>query len=90
MASTVCSRFSWISLDWISHLANQVHLRVGVLESLLKLALRLDPSIFHIFEVIAHVLHLVLELAKVLVFSSLGFNHVWMGLSIISFKFTKL
>ena len=52
------------------------YLRVCVGESLLKLTFRLDTRIFHVFEVIAHVLHLVLELAEVLVFTSLGFNHV--------------
>ena len=52
-------------------------LRVGVGESLLKLALRLDTSVFHVLEVLGHVLHLVLEVSQIVVVSSLSLNHLF-------------
>ena len=50
-------------------------LRVCVGEALLKLAFGLDSGILHVFEVLAHILHLVLELAQVFIFTSFRFNH---------------
>lgn len=50
-------------------------LRVGVCESLFKLAFGLDPGILHVLEVLAHVLHLILQLMKVLVLSLLLLYH---------------
>ena len=50
-------------------------LRVCVGEALLELAFGLDSGILHVFEVLAHILHLVLELAQVFVFTSFRFNH---------------
>ena len=50
-------------------------LRVSVLEALLKLAFGLDSSILHVLEVLAHILHLVLELSQVLIFTFSRFNH---------------
>ena len=51
------------------------NLRVSVGEALLELALRLDPSILHVFEVLRHVLHLVLEVVKVAILPGRLFNH---------------
>ena len=53
-----------------------ISLRVCVGEALFKLAFRLDPGIFHVFEVLAHVLHLVLEVTQVFIFTLFGFNHI--------------
>jgi hypothetical protein len=52
-------------------------LRVSVGEALLELALGLDTSIFHIFEVLCHVLHLVFEKVQVLIFSFLSLDHFY-------------
>ena len=50
-------------------------LRVCVGEALLELAFGLDSGILHVFEVLAHILHLVLERGQVLVFTFRCFNH---------------
>ena len=50
-------------------------LRVCVGEALLKLAFGLDSGILHVFEVLAHILHLVLEMTQVFIFTFLRFNH---------------
>ena len=51
------------------------NLRVSILETLFKLAFGLDSSILHVLEVLAHILHLVLERGQVLVFPFRCFNH---------------
>ena len=50
-------------------------LRVSVSESLFELSLRLDPGVFHVFEVLAHILHLVLQIGQVGVITGLSLNH---------------
>ena len=50
-------------------------LGIAVDEALLQLPLRLDSGVFHVFEVLRHVLHLILELGKVLIVSFLSFYH---------------
>ena len=50
-------------------------LRVCVGEALFQLAFGLDSGILHVFKVLAHILHLVLELAQVVIFTSFRFNH---------------
>lgn len=67
IASCVCSLFSWISLEkgaLVRH-ADGRYLRVCVGESLFELAFGLDSGIFHVLEVLTHILHLVLELGQV-------------------------
>ena len=51
-------------------------LRIGVGESLLELALRLDASILHVFEVLAHVFHLVLQVGQIGVLPRCALNHL--------------
>ena len=50
-------------------------LRISVGESLLKLALALDTSVFHVLKVLRHVFHLVLEQVQILVLLLPCFNH---------------
>ena len=52
------------------------NLRVSVGESLLELALRLDASILHVFEVLAHVFHLVLQVGQIGVLPRCALNHL--------------
>jgi hypothetical protein len=52
-------------------------LRVGVRETLLQLAFGLDTRILHVLEVLRHILHLVLELLKVLIFTTFLLNHIY-------------
>jgi hypothetical protein len=52
-----------------------VDLRVRVDESLVELSFGLNASILHVFEVLAHVLHLVAKVGQVGVLSLLCFNH---------------
>ena len=52
------------------------YLRVGVGEALFELALGLDTSILHVLKVLAHVLHLVLQVVQIWVLSCLFLNHL--------------
>lgn len=52
-----------------------VYLRVSVGESLLKLSFRLDTGILHVLEVLTHILHLILEIGQVAIFSLGTLNH---------------
>ena len=54
---------------------NEDYLRVSVGKSLFKLAFRLDSGILHVLKVLAHILHLVLELAQVFILPFFRFNH---------------
>ena len=52
------------------------NLRVSVGESLLELTFGLDTRILHVLEVLAHVLHLILQIGQVLVLSCSALNHL--------------
>ena len=52
------------------------YLRVGVGEALFELALGLDTSILHVLKVLAHVLHLILQIGQVAIFTLFALNHL--------------
>ena len=52
-----------------------IYLRVGIGESLFKLPLGLNTSVFHVLEVLTHILHLVLKLLEILVLFLLLLYH---------------
>ena len=62
-------------------------LRIGVGESLLELALGLDARILHVFEVLAHILHLVLQVGQVGVLPCGALNHLPLS---FSFEFSAV
>ena len=51
------------------------YLRVGIGEPLLKLAFGLDSCIFHVLEILGHVLHLVLQTSQIWVFFLFSLDH---------------
>ena len=59
-----------------NNLTLSIYLRVCVGESLLKLAFGLNSGILHVFEVLAHILHLVLEVVQIRILPRLLLNHL--------------
>ena len=51
------------------------YLREHVGESLLQLPFRLNTCVLHVFEVLAHVFHLGLELTHIFILPPFVFNH---------------
>ena len=60
----------------LSMKSNMDYLRVCVGESLLKLAFGLNSGILHVFKVLAHILHLVLQVVQIRILPRLLLNHL--------------